>query len=220
MPLSATLEDIKTYQHALEKNKIKPDNLLPCPDCRLQSAFFKPHAYRERKFLVIIEMSIKTVTSALIRFKCPDCGKTFTYYPDFALPYKRYTRPTITSFSQVYLEDEAISYRKALIVDGSEPGYQNENRMMAPTTIHRWNTTLSQLIKMPQKALDLILKQNPAANIGPQLDRLSVASRKFKIQTRQQQLLNACRVLKIEAVFTTNFQVSIFTELASKYGFS
>jgi hypothetical protein len=220
MPLSATLEEIKAYQQALEKNKIKPDKLPPCAGCHLQSAFFKLHAYRERKFLVIVEMLIKPVMSALIRFKCPECGKTFTYYPDFALPYKRYTRPTITSFSQVYLEDEASSYRKALIVDGSEPGYQNENRMLAPTTIHRWNTTLSQLIKVAQKALDLIFEQNPAANIDLQLDRLRVASRKFKSQTRQQQLLNACRLLKIEAVFTTNFHVSIFTELASKYGFS
>jgi len=89
MPLSATPEDIKAYQKQLEKNKIKPDNLPPCLRCHVESTFFKEHAYRGRKFLVIVDMLVKTVLSALIRFRCPGCGKTFTYYPDFALPHKQ-----------------------------------------------------------------------------------------------------------------------------------
>jgi hypothetical protein len=52
MLLSATPEAIKAYQEKLEKNKIKPDNLPPCPRCRVRSKFFKEHAYRDRKFLL------------------------------------------------------------------------------------------------------------------------------------------------------------------------
>ena len=37
-------------------------------------------------------MLIKAAFCSLIRFRCPGCGKTFCFYPDFAIPYKHYTR--------------------------------------------------------------------------------------------------------------------------------
>ncbi len=54
MPPTATLEDIKAHQRKVEKDKITPDNLPACPRCSVQSEFFKIHAYRERRFLIII----------------------------------------------------------------------------------------------------------------------------------------------------------------------
>jgi hypothetical protein len=69
MPPTATLEDIKAYQQKVEKNKITPDNLPPCPSCRVESEFFKIHAYRERRFLIIIEMLVQAVYCSLVRFK-------------------------------------------------------------------------------------------------------------------------------------------------------
>jgi len=39
MPPTATLEDIKAHQQRVEKNKITPDNLPPCPRCSVESAF-------------------------------------------------------------------------------------------------------------------------------------------------------------------------------------
>jgi hypothetical protein len=84
MPPTATLEDIKAYQQKVEKDKITPHNLPPCPRCSVDSSFFKIHAYRERRFLIIIEMLIKAAHCSLVRFICPGCGKTFTFYPDFA----------------------------------------------------------------------------------------------------------------------------------------
>ena len=59
MPLTATLEDIKAHQNRVEKDKINPHNLPPCPRCSVDSIFFKIHAYRERRFLIIIEMLIE-----------------------------------------------------------------------------------------------------------------------------------------------------------------
>jgi len=49
MPPTATLEDIKAYQRKVEKNKITPHSLPPCPRCNVDSSFFKLHAYRERR---------------------------------------------------------------------------------------------------------------------------------------------------------------------------
>jgi len=56
MPPTATLEDIKAHQRKVEKDKLTPDNLPACPRCCVESEFFKIHAYRERRFLIIIEM--------------------------------------------------------------------------------------------------------------------------------------------------------------------
>jgi len=65
MPPTATLEDTKTYQDKVEKDKITPHNLPPCPRCRVESQFFKIHAYRKRRFLNIIEMLVKAFTEIL-----------------------------------------------------------------------------------------------------------------------------------------------------------
>ena len=157
MPPTATLEDIKAYQQKVEKDKITPDNLPPCPRCSVESIFFKIHAYRERRFLIIIEMLIKAAYCSLVRFKCPGCNKTFTDYPDFAIPHKHYTRPSITGFSASYLESDDMTYQQAVMVDNSAPGYpqsdSTEAPTLAPTTIHRWITTLGRFTQTCRTAL-------------------------------------------------------------------
>jgi hypothetical protein len=54
MPLTATHEEIKAYQEKVEKGKITSDGLDPCPRCNLEPGHFKIHAYRERRFLIIV----------------------------------------------------------------------------------------------------------------------------------------------------------------------
>jgi hypothetical protein len=92
MPLSATTEKIKAYRALVEKDKITHEGLPPCPICQLQPLFFKIHAYRERRFLLIIEMLIESTFCTFVLFRGTGCGKTFTQYPDFAIPHKHYTR--------------------------------------------------------------------------------------------------------------------------------
>jgi hypothetical protein len=121
MPPTATLEDIKAHQQRVEKNKITPDNLPRCPRCRVESAFFKIHGYRERRFLIIIEMFIKAAYCSLVRFGCPGCGKTFTHYPDFAIPHKHYTRQTIEGLSRAYVENDQKTYEDAVMTDEAVP---------------------------------------------------------------------------------------------------
>jgi len=214
MPLSATPEDIKAYQNQLEKNKIKPDNLLPCPQCLVESTFFKEHAYRDRNFLVIVDMLVKTVLSVLIRFKCPGCGKTFTYYPDFALPHKRYTRQTIAYFSRSYIQDPDVTYQKTAMVDKSVPGYPDNEQTLAPSTVHRFITNLSRLITSAQKALDLVLQENPASTICRNIANLTVPRKKYKTKARKDILLQCLKFFAVEALFQHTFRTSIFTKLA------
>ncbi len=56
MTLTATLEAIKAYLKKTEKGEIKPDNLPPCRRCHLEARHFKIHAYRERRFLIIVNL--------------------------------------------------------------------------------------------------------------------------------------------------------------------
>jgi hypothetical protein len=115
MPPTVTYENIKAYQDKIEKQKITPESLPPCPRCNIESICFKIHAYRERRFLIIVEMIIRAVFCPLVRFKCPGCGKTITFYPDFAVPHKHYTRQTVLGFATAYLKTDA-TYEQAVIV--------------------------------------------------------------------------------------------------------
>jgi len=223
MPPTATLEDIKAHQEKVEKDKITPDNLSPCPRCSVESVFFKIHAYRERRFLIIVKMLIEAAYCSLVRFRCPGCGKTFTDYPDFAIPHKHYTRPTITEFSARYVEAENMTYQQAVMVDNSVPGYPASDSTDAPTlappTIHRWITTLSRFTQTCRTALILLLQENPVSSICRDLARLIIPQRKYKTHHRKKQLIGCRQLVMIETFFQAAFKTSIFTKLATRCAF-
>jgi len=225
MQPTATLEDIKAYQQKVEKNKITPHNLPPCPRCRVDSSFFKIHAYRERRFLIIIEMLIQAAYCSLVRFACPGCGKTFSFYPDFAIPHKHYTRPTITGFSAGYVESDDTTYQQAVMIDRSAPGYPQSDLSadaptLAPSTIHRWITTLGRFTHTCRTALILLLQENPVSSICRDLARLVIGQRKHNSNLRKKQLVNCRQLVVIEAFFQAAFKTSIFTKLATRCAFS
>jgi len=220
MPPTATLEDIKAYQQKVEKDKITPDNLPPCPRCSVESMFFKIHAYRERRFLIVIEMLIKAAYCSLVRFKCPGCGKTFTEYPDFAIPHKHYTQPSITGFSTNYVESDDLTYQQAVMVDRSVPGYSQNDATLAPSTIHRWITTLGRFTETCRTTLILLLQQNPVSSICRDLARLIIPQRKYRTNQRKKQLFGCRQLVIIEALFQATFKTSIFTKLATRCAFS
>ena len=219
MPPTATLEDIKAYQQKVEKDKITPHNLPPCARCSVDSSFFRVHAYRERRFLIIVDMLIKAVFCSLIRFRCPGCGKTFTFYPDFAIPHKHYTRQSVMGFAANYLESDDMTYQQAVMIDNSTPGYPQTDSTLAPSTIHRWITTLSRFTLTCRTALSLLLQENPLSTICRDLARIIVPPRKFKTDHRKKQLIGCRQLLMIEATFKATFNTSIFTKLATRCSF-
>jgi len=221
MPPTATYEDIKAYQDQVEKDGITPHGLPPCPVCEAESRFFKIHAYRERRFLIIVEMIVTSVWCALIRFKCPGCRKSFTFYPDFALPRKHYTRQTIMGFAETYVASAQSTYEKAVEQEaGGSPEYPDGQRSLAPSTVHRWVTSLCQLKQTTRTALELIRQEDPATSACRVLARLQIPGAKSKSGARRDQLLGCLRLLAVEAFFKQLFQLSIFTGLARGCGFS
>lgn len=219
MPLTATYEDIKAYQDKLEKNKITPHRLPPCPNCNVESGFFKIHAYRERRFLIVVKMIIQKVFCSLVRFKCPGCGKTVTFYPDFALPHKHYTRQAITGFAGAFLKADA-TYQTALMIENEIPGYPDSDATLAASSIHRWVGSLARYSQTCRKALCLLVQENPASSVCRDLAKWRPLARKFRSNRREQQLITCKTLLTIEALFHKTFQISIFTKLAMASGFS
>lgn len=218
MPPTATYEDIKAYQNKVEKNKITPHSLPPCTRCDVESSFFKIHAYRERKFLVIVEMIVQRVWCTLVRFGCPGCGKTVTFYPDFALPHKHYTRQTIMGFAGTYLEPET-TYQQAAMLDHAVPGYPHGDATLAPSSIHRWITSLAGYVKTCRTALSLLVQERPQSAICRDVAQWRPPGRKFRSERRKHQLISCRRLSIIESFFQKTFKRSIFTKLAIACGY-
>ena len=210
MPLTATPEDIKAYQQKVEKDKITPHHLPPCSRCRVDSSYFKIHAYRERRFLIIIEMLIKATYCSLVRFICPGCGKTFTHYPDFAIPHKHYTRQTIEGFSRAYVENDQKTYQDAVMTDDGVAERAVSGRPLAPSSIHRWIGTLAELIRAHQDALKKSFQEKPAAQFCRHFGPIQIPEKKYKTYNRRECLLRCRWIFKIQTVF----KKSVFTEFA------
>ena len=194
-PPIATLEAIKAYQQKVEKNKITPDTLPPCPRCNLESQYFKIHAYRERRFLIIVEAIIEAVYCALVRFRCTSCGKTLVIYPDFALPHKHYTRQTAERFSRIYLQDDRKTYKDATMTVDGLPTHLETGCALAPSTVHRWITTLAGIL--------MAYQQTASARRW----RTQICGKKYRTQTRKAVLLRCRDFLALSAIET----ISLFS---------
>ena len=220
MPPTATMEDIKAYLKRCEKGEITPEALPPCPRCKVESLYFKLHTFRDRLFFVIVDMVVQPIRAYLIRFRCPGCRKTFVFYPDFSIPYKRYTRQTITGFAERYMNSDD-SYEQA-IMDKDEkrvPEYPDGEKCLAPSTVHRWVTTLGRLVNTTQKALDLICQGNPSTTICRDLAQCVLPQQKYRSAARKRCLISCFRFLATEALFKTVFNSSVFTKLAIHFRF-
>jgi hypothetical protein len=113
-----------------------------------------------------------------------------------------------------------MTYQQAVMVDNSAAGYPQNDATLAPSTIHRWITTLSRFTKTCRTALILLLQENPVSSICRDLARLIISPRKYKTNQRKKQLINCRQLVIIEAFFQLTFKTSIFTKLAMRCAFS
>lgn len=199
--------------------------LPPCPRCGIAPDLFKHHEKRKRNFFIVVKQVVETVKGLLSRWKCPGCNKKTTDYPDFALPYKRYTLPTIQAFSQVYVQNPSASYR--WLVDNCPLAYEIEpdsdlhrEPMMEHSTIHRWVSTLGGYYRLVQNATDLMIQANPTTSLYRDLANLSIFPGKYRSQARKLILLTCAQLMKLLPHYQNMFQVSIFPKLATFSGYS
>jgi hypothetical protein len=140
-------------------------------------------------------------------------------YPDFAWPYKRYVRQDVSRLSGRYVADDGLSYRQAVRVGGMAVCYDAgsgrpiDERVLWPSTLHRWIGFLGRLPHTLQQAWRLIRAKSPACD----LHRRPVAVPCWKYRSaRRRKLLHACgRLLATDRAYQTLFEVSIFPYLAT-----
>ena len=214
---TATSEQINQYSDQVRKGE-NPCHLPFCPLCQLDSEHFNRHDIRRRKFLVIVEQIAHVVIGLLTCWKCPGCNTCFTGYPPFALPYRRYTLPTICAFSRRYVENDSMTYRKLIEQNpiGSPQIGNSAEWQLDHSTVHRWIGALGRFDAITRKAQDLILQADPASTVCRDLAALTVASRKHTSEWRKILLLGCRRLLDLEKRFCRLFDVSIFHNLATK----
>ena len=136
-------------------------SLSCCPHCGRApepTLFFRRHALRHREFLVIEGRYIRAVGGLVARWRCPFCRRTFTEYPSFALPFKRYVVSQLAPKALVYIEGDGISYRKAVLemymplfhwsdTTVDQDVRQSRECVFAHTTLYRWVSSLGSGIR-------------------------------------------------------------------------
>jgi hypothetical protein len=221
MSTSATRAEIESYATYVLRNKIRCE--LPfCLVCNTQPTSFKRHQARPRKFRIRCDMLVQLALCLVIRWKCPGCNKTFTQQPPFALSRKRFTRETILDTSGYYLEDEASTYRKAVLEEGAEIFYASTTREDTPgyktlnhSTPYRWISSLGGFKEILRYAQDVILQKDPASTVCRDLAALEIAPQKY-VKAAREGVLKRCRqLIHLEAKFRATFHASIFPFFAT-----
>jgi hypothetical protein len=94
-----------------------------------------------------------------------------------------------------FIESETSTYQQAVITEYTVAGYPGSDRTLAPSTIHRWITTLAGFFRTTQKALDLLLQQNPCSSICRNPALLKIPHQKYKSQHRKNILPNCFKLV-------------------------
>jgi hypothetical protein len=220
MMLSPLLAEIKRYTESVLANQFCCD-LERCPRCEKEPGAFRRHALRARAFLVVVGAWVKKAPSFLTRWKCPLCNETFTLYPAFAVPHKRYVQASIFAGVHRYLDADRTTYRQAAQREDRPIFFEGDaadpldDRTLAPSTIHRWIVFLAGLGRTLRTALRLIREKSPCADIFRRL--FPVGSWTYRSLARKHELQTALQLFAVEASYRALFGPSTFTELATAW---
>lgn len=211
---------IKVYGERA-KGKTISCALDTCPHCEGRPVRFKRHGVRPRLFLVFAAEVIRRVWSYLTRWKCPLCQRTFTVYPDFALPFKRYVLPFILARCIAYVEDEVRIYREGVKEAGKSISHEDadEGAELWPSTLWRWVDRLGRFPVTVRQALNLIKQKAPSTDVFRALGRLRIRAGKFRSEARKLLLQRGRELVTAEQEYARLFTASIFPDLATRSGF-
>ncbi|MHC4453747.1 MAG: DUF6431 domain-containing protein [Planctomycetota bacterium] len=198
---------------------IVPANLQFCLFCNSPSESIKRYEGRYRVFYIVKESYVDRKESCLGRWKCSICKKTFTYYPDYTIPYKRYVIENIVEFSSKYLSNDNTSYHNVVNCEGTQIIYKGTEattwREFSGTSVWRWLQYFSELRKLVQKGLRLIREKSPTCAIFRAV--YPIIKRKFKTTARKEQLEKSMELLDVAKIFKKYFETTIFPNFAIEY---
>jgi hypothetical protein len=173
-----------------------------CPRCHRQPEGFSRHDRRERTIRCIIEGVVHKLLTQLARWMCPLCNRSATYVEDHAATY----RSTIKQGSLPIAYDAA-------------PGSPDDGRQLAPSTLHRWLTTLGGLCETLRNAFAVIKAADPATTVFRRALPV-IAPWKHRSKQRRQRLRTAATLLRTGREYRTIFGVSVFPHFATTCGWT
>jgi hypothetical protein len=193
-------------------------SLLPFP------ASFAQHDCARRKFRLRVydptldEIIVEVIESWRVRFRCRHCLKTFTEYPPFALPHKRFVKQDVLTKALKYLSAERESncratYREAVWERRVPLSYatDQEGHQVRHSTVWRWLSWLGSLEDLRQRATQLIFQKDPQANLHWKPH--PIADHKVRSEGRRKTLEQAAMTLDVVETFSHLFGISLFTHL-------
>lgn len=196
-----------------------------CPHCQEHPDRFRLHDRRGRTFLLVVARVVYRIPSLLSRWKCPLCRGTFTLYPPFALPRKRYVREFLFERGRNYLQRDELSYRRAVEVEGMPVFYDGrredggiDERSLSHSTLHRWLSSLGALVETLRAALRLVRSKSATSDLFRRI--FALAPSKYRSEDRKQSLQTGLRLLETEEEYRACFARSIFPELATACAWS
>lgn len=149
-------------------NFSSPD--IVCPSCHQKPEVFKLHESRKR-LLRLIEQDIVNVTiSFLLRWRCLICGATFTEYPPFVVPHKRYVFTDIIKLGEKYLINADLSYRDVVKHNGADIGYPDAHglcdRFLSHSSVWRFMGYLADMCRSRMVRIHLPGERPPSIPIS------------------------------------------------------
>lgn len=210
-------EEIKAHTQAVLNGEVRRDQRI-CPKCGKFHGSFRPHERKRRSFLIVVDRLVCKVATFLMRWKCLRCNQTFTEYPPFALPYKRYVKGAVLKSSQRYVEEDQATYQSVIRVNGMPVCYEGQgeeidDRRLAPSTLRRWVGFLGGMKKTLQEALGLIRQKAPSSGIFREV--YPIAPSKYRSDERRIVLQRCLRLFRAEGEYLPLFGTSIFLQLAT-----
>jgi hypothetical protein len=190
---------------------------------------FGLHGVRRRTFLATESSWVHAVQSWVCRYRCERCRATFTDYPVFAIPRKRYVVAAIVSGASAYLDDDEATYRGAIATAAGTPTFyagaeaaggdpdddapRIDDRSLAHTTLWRWMAALAAMPRTVGAAKQLL--SETAARFALRV----IAPKKARSKARRAVLCTAAELLDAEALLRAERNESIFTGLAPRVHF-
>jgi len=187
-----TIEDCIKQHEELVMCPVSKRYAACCPHCEHDGKFHR-HEIRRRTFYVESESGEAfAVQSWLVRWRCSNCGRRFTDYPPFALPHKRFVKPSVFGIAMKFFRDGRSTYRRATSVTA------------AHSSLWRWLSWLADLFESGRRCLQFLMASNPESILHR--NGYLVAPWKWR---------SACRGSTLHTAFRTLAHIVMFEESCS-----
>jgi hypothetical protein len=200
------------------KDRIEHDSAMwPGKQCaKCAGRQFHRHQKRRRWFLVVVVHIVCPLCCLLYRWRCVNCGSTFTHLPSLCVPFKRYLRVEIEARAGAYVETDPMTYRKVVKERGAAVVYDDPIaeadateaekeaeavRELAPSTPQRWISAIAARREQWQP----VVKRAQLSGLGARLSSILIAPGKYRSEARKR-TLEACGLLlrALESVLRKN----------------